>query len=96
MSVNVTNTGAVAGTETIQLYMQDVTASIVRPVKELKNFAKAELKAGESKIVTMTLEKANMGFYDDFMNYKLEDGKFRIYVGGDSRNCLNEELVVKF
>ena len=96
VSVTITNTGAVDGTETAQLYMQDVTASLVRPVKELKGFAKAELKAGESKIVTMILAKCDMGFYNNEVEYCLEDGKFRIYVGGDSRNCLMEEMMVKF
>jgi len=38
----------------------------------------------------------DMGFYDDDMNYRLEDGKFILYMGGDSRNCLSEEVDVKF
>ncbi len=96
VGVTVTNTGNVDGIETVQLYMQDVTASLVRPVKELKGFAKAGLKAGENKTVTLTLAKKDMGFYDDFMNYRLEDGKFNIFVGGDSKNCLKEEVHVKF
>ncbi len=96
VSVTLTNTGDVEGTETAQLYMQDVAASLVRPVKELKGFAKETLKAGESKVITMTLAKKDMGFYNNDVEYCLEDGKFRIYVGGDSRNCLMAEVNVKF
>lgn len=94
--VNVTNEGPMAGTETVQLYMQDVTASIVRPVKELKGFAKVTLGAGETSGVTLELAKKNMGFYDDDMNYCLEDGKFNIYVGGNSRDCLKKEVSLYF
>lgn len=94
--VNVTNADDMAGTETVQLYMQDVTASIVRPVKELKGFAKVTLAAGETFGVTLELLKKNMGFYDDDMNYCLEDGKFNIYVGGNSRDCLKTEIRLSF
>lgn len=95
-SVDVENTGSVEGTETVQLYMRDVAASIVRPVKELKGFAKVTLKPGEKKNVSISLEKENMGFYDDERNYRLEDGKFIIYVGGNSRECLACECDVSF
>lgn len=96
VTVDVTNTGAVAGTETVQLYMQDVTGSIVRPVKELKGFIKLELKVGEIKKAMFTLKKQDMGFYDNDSNYLLEDGLFRIYVGGNSRECLCEEIRITF
>lgn len=96
VSVDVENTGSVEGTETVQLYMRDVAASIVRPVKELKGFAKVTLKPGEKKNVSISLEKENMGFYDDERNYRLEDGKFIIYVGGNSRECLACECDVSF
>ncbi|MDO4622817.1 MAG: glycoside hydrolase family 3 N-terminal domain-containing protein [Eubacteriales bacterium] len=96
VSVDVTNSGAVDGTETVQLYMQDVAASLVRPVRELKGFAKAELKAGETKTVTMELAKADMGFYDNDKNYKTEDGLFRIFAGHSSKENLCSEVTVQF
>ena len=96
ITVDVANTGDRAAVETVQLYMQDVTASIVRPVKELKGFTKVELKSGEKKVISMNLEKKNMGFYKDSGEYVLEDGKFRIYVGGNSKDCLMEEVEIKF
>ena len=96
VEVDVTNTGDRAGVETVQLYMQDVTARIVRPVKELKGYAKVELKPGQTERVTLTLGKQDMGFYVDSGEYVLEDGLFRIYVGGSSAQCLKEEIEVKF
>ena len=96
VSVQVTNTGHVEGTETVQLYMQDVTASIVRPVKELRGFTKVTLEPGQSVQVKLILMKEKMGFYDDDMSYRLEDGKFNIYAGGNSRDCLKKEIQVKF
>ncbi|MDD3403955.1 MAG: glycoside hydrolase family 3 N-terminal domain-containing protein [Hespellia sp.] len=96
VTVDVRNAGAVAGTETVQLYMQDVTASLVRPVKELKDFTKLDLDVGETKTATLTLKKKDMGFYDNDGKYLLEDGLFRIYVGGNSRDCLCEEAGVTF
>lgn len=95
-SVTVGNTGKTAGEETVQLYMRDCVASIVRPVKELKAFAKVRLEPGESRKVTLRLRKADMGFYDDVMDYHLEDGTFEFYVGGDSENCLKVTREVFF
>lgn len=96
VSVRVKNTGSRAGEETVQLYLRDVTGSIVRPVKELKAFGKVTLEPGESREVTLTLAKKDMGFYNDEMEYCLEDGAFIFYVGGNSRDCLEEERRVTF
>lgn len=96
VTVSVTNTGDRAGEETVQLYIRDVTASIVRPVRELKAFEKVTLAPGGSKRVTLTLDKAHMGFYNDDMEYCLEDGSYIFYVGGNSRDCLECEQQVRF
>ena len=96
VTVSVKNTGDRIGTETVQLYMQDVTASLVRPVKELRDFAKVELAPNEEKCVELTLKKAEMGFYDNQGQYVKEDGLFRIYVGGNSKDCLCKEIRIKF
>ena len=95
-SVTLTNTGDRAGKETVQFYMQDVTASLVRPVKELKGFEKVCLEPGESKTVCFWLEKKDMGFCDNEGKYRLEDGLFRFYVGGSSKDCLMAEAEIKF
>lgn len=96
IAVDVENTGERAGRETVQLYMQDVAASIVRPVKELKGFAKADLQPGEKKTVRFSLKKKDMGFFDNDGKVRLEDGLFRIYAGGNSEECLMQEIEVKF
>ena len=94
--VDVANTGGRDGRETVQLYTQDVAASLVRPVKELKRFEKVALAAGEKKSVQFTLPKAELGFFDNDGKYLLEDGLFRIYAGGSSRECLSEEIRLAF
>ena len=76
--------------------MQDVTASIVRPVKELKDYQRVSLAPGEEQTVGFTLPKAAMGFYDNSGRYQLENGLFRIYVGGSSRDCLMQEKRLTF
>ena len=86
VTVTVANTGDRTGTETVQLYMQDVTATLVRPVKELKGFTKVTLDPGASVDVTMSLKKSDMGFYDNDANYRIEDGKFNIFVGTNQKN----------
>ena len=96
ISVNLKNTGEKEGTEVAQLYMQDVTASLVRPVKELKDFKRITLKPGEEETLSFTLKKQDMGFYDNNGKYLLEDGIFRIYAGGNSRDNLVQEITVKF
>jgi len=87
-SVNVTvtikNTGKVVGTELLQLYIRDVYSSATRPVKELKDFARVELKAGESKTISFTITPDKLAFYDRNMNYVVESGDFEIMVGASS------------
>jgi len=95
-AVTLKNTGSVKATEVVQLYMQDVTASIVRPVKELKGFKKVTLSEGQRTKVEIELKKEEMGYFNNQEEYVLEDGLFRIYVGGNSSDCLCEEIALKF
>lgn len=94
--VRVRNTGEREGRETVQLYLQDVSASLVRPVKELKRFQKVLLAPGEETLVQFNLPKQEMGFYDNEGQYHLENGQFRICAGGNSRDCLMEEAWIEF
>lgn len=96
VSVRLKNSGDRSGTEVVQMYMRDVTASLVRPVKELKGFRRMELEAGQAREVCMELMKQDMGFYNDQGEYILESGSFRIYAGGNSRDCLSEEISLCF
>ena len=92
----VRNEGDRAGVETVQLYTRDVTASIVRPVKELKAFQKVALEPGECCSVSFRLEKDKLGFFLEDGSYTLEDGLFRFYLGGSSADCLAAELEITF
>jgi len=93
--VTVKNSGKVDGEEVVQLYIRDVTASIVRPVKELKAFQKVFLKAGETKEISFVLTGKDLSFYDGEGNARLENGAFKIMVGGDSKNVLEKGFVLQ-
>ena len=88
VSITVRNTGNYDGEEVVQLYIQDVAASIVRPVKELKAFQKVALKAGEEKVIKFTIGAKELSFYDADGNTQLEPGEFKIFVGGSSANTM--------
>ncbi len=88
-TIDLTNTGDVAGEEVTQLYIRDVSASLARPVKELKGFEKNMLKPSESKTITFVLTDKELGFFDNEGNYHVEDGKFDIMVGGSSEKVMN-------
>ncbi len=94
VSVNVRNSGAFDGEEVVQLYVQDVVASITRPLKELKGFKKLFLKAGESQIVTFTLSKDDLAFYHHDLSFSAEPGEFVVFVGANSTDCLKGTFVM--
>src|ERR1043165_1909237 len=85
-SVTVTNTGNYDGEETVQLYIQDLVGSVVRPVKELKGFQKIFLKKGERKQVSFTIDIDKLKFYNDQLKYIYEPGDFKIYIGSNSQD----------
>jgi beta-glucosidase len=95
VTITVKNTGKYDGEEVVQLYIRDIAASIVRPVKELKGFQKIALKVGESKEVTFTLTSKELSFYDSNGNTVLEAGAFKIMVGGNSKNVMEKGFEVK-
>nr|WP_315222118.1 beta-glucosidase BglX [uncultured Flavobacterium sp.] len=92
LTVDVTNTGNVDGKEVVQLYINDVAASVVRPVKELKGFELIALKKGETKTVQFSLTDKELGFYDNNGKFLTESGLFNVLVGWNS----NEGLTSKF
>ena len=95
VSLTVSNTGQYDGKEVVQLYIHDIAASIVRPIKELKGFELVELKKGESKQVTFTLDGSKLGFYDNEGNYLVEPGQFSVFVGGSSITSLEGSFKLK-
>ena len=78
------NTGAMAGTEVVQLYLQDLVGSRVRPVKALKGFQKVSLQPGERVDVQFTITEEMLRFYTARNRFESEPGIFRVYVGTDS------------
>ncbi|MGE6578294.1 beta-glucosidase family protein [Paenibacillus xylanexedens] len=87
VQVRVTNTGDRAGKEIVQLYVSDVESTVIRPVKELKAFAKVALEPGESKVVSFTLNKRSFAYYNvDMKDWHVETGEFEIQVGSSSRD----------
>ncbi len=81
---NVENTGDREGTQVVQLYLQDVTASVSRPVKELVGFEKIALKPHEKGQVKFVIKYDMLKFWNDKMQYVAEPGKFNVFVGSDS------------
>ena len=87
VSVDVTNTGATDGAEVVQLYINDVKSTIDRPVKELKNFEKVYLKAGETKTVTFEIDAQDLSYFDaDKHEWVAEPGKFKALIGSSSED----------
>jgi beta-glucosidase len=85
ISVDVTNTGKVAGKEVVQVYVHDHRSRLVRPPKELKGFAKVELQPGETKTVTLALDFRAFAYYHPaYQQWITEEGEFDILVGASS------------
>ncbi len=85
-TVTVKNTGSYEGKEVVQLYIRDMVGSVTRPVKELKGFQKINLKPGESKDVTFTIDVNDLKFYNSDLQFVAEPGDFRIFIGANSRD----------
>ena len=96
-SVTVTNSGERFGEEVVQLYIQDLVGSVVRPVKELKGFEKIALKPGQSEKVTFTIGVDDLAFYTRDMSFKAESGEFKLFVGSSSEDlqALSFKLTAK-
>lgn len=88
VQVRVSNTGARAGEEVVQLYVRDRVGSVTRPVRELKGFEKLALQPGESRVVTFTLHAADLAFWRADRTWGAEPGDFDVFVGGDSNAAL--------
>ncbi|MFK4302844.1 MULTISPECIES: glycoside hydrolase family 3 N-terminal domain-containing protein [unclassified Paenibacillus] len=85
-SVKVTNTGAVSGEEIVQMYIQDVYGSVVRPVKELKGFKKVTLAAGETQEIHFHITEADLAYWNVDKELAAEPGDFKVYIGSNSRD----------
>jgi beta-glucosidase len=94
VSVDVTNTGTVAGKEVVQVYVHDQKSELIRPPKELKGFAKIELQPGETKTVTIALDFRSFAYYNPaYKGWITEDGDFDILIGASSAEIRFKETV---
>ncbi len=85
VSVDVTNTGKIAGKEAVQVYVHDHKSKLTRPPKELKGFAKVELQPGETRTVTVALDSRAFAYYHPgYRQWITEDGEFDVLIGASS------------
>ncbi|MGE7956704.1 beta-glucosidase BglX [Pseudomonas sp. NPDC089530] len=91
-SVTVKNTGKRDGETVVQLYIQDVAGSMIRPIKELKDFQKVQLKAGEQKVIRFSISEDDLKFYNAQLKYAAEPGEFKVEIGLDSRDVKQQSF----
>ena len=84
VSFTLTNTGKFDGEEVVQLYLKDQVGSVVRPVKELRDFQKVFLKARASQKITFTIDKEKLAFYNAKLEWTPEPGTFEVQLGSSS------------
>ena len=90
VSFEVENQSNREGYETIQMYIQDLYGSVVRPVKELKAFKKMFFKPFETKKIQFKINTEMLKFWNGDLKYVVEDGEFKVFVGGNSADTLEE------
>ncbi len=95
VTVTVKNVGKVKGEEVAQLYIRDIVASVVRPVKELKGFEKFSLEPNESKDIQFILTDQELGFYDNAGKFTVEPGEFEVMAGTNSQEGLKGKFTRK-
>lgn len=95
VAVEIRNSGNRTGEEVVQLYIQDLFASVTRPIKELRDFKKIELEPGESQNVSFVLTEEDFSFYSQQLEKVVEPGRFKIFVGSNARDVMEAEVVVQ-
>jgi beta-glucosidase len=93
--VDLTNTGARAGSEVVQLYIRDRVSSVTRPVRELKGFRRVFLRPGETAIVELAITSSSLACYDIDMRWVVEPGEFEVMVGSSSRDADLQRVVLR-
>ena len=95
VSAEITNTGTKTGTEIVQLYIRDLTGSMVRPVKELKGFKRIKLDPGDTEKITFSLNTDKLSFYNQYMELVTEPGKFKVWIGRNAEEGLEAEFNIE-
>jgi beta-glucosidase len=94
VSAAITNTGTLPGEEIVQLYVRDLVAEVTRPVQELKGFQKISLQPGESQTVHFEIPTQRLGFHGTDMQYKVEPGDFKVWIGPNATEGLEGDFKV--
>jgi len=85
---DITNTGQTSGTDVAQLYIHNLDARILQPVRQLEGFNRVSLAPGQTRTVTFTLNRSNLGYYDNSGGYQVQPGAFDVFVGDSSTGGL--------
>jgi beta-glucosidase len=93
-TANVTNTGSRTGDEVVQLYIHDPVASISQPVRRLRAFDRVTLTPGQTKTVSFTLNRNDVGFYNNSGRFVVEPGQIDVYVGDSSKAAMTKSFMV--
>jgi beta-glucosidase len=94
VSLDVSNTGQVGGDEVVQLYVKDMESSVIQPEKELREFKRISIAAGETKTVQLQLSYDDFTFWNENTgDFDIEEGKFEIQVGGSSQDIRLSERI---
>ena len=92
VNIIVKNCSDIDAKETVQLYIQDLIGSVVRPIKELKDFKKVLIKANEEIKIEFIITEKMLKFWNRDLEYISEKGEFKVYVGSNSRDCLENKF----
>ena len=95
VSVKIKNDSNRIGEEIVQLYIQDLVAKVVRPVKELKAFQKVVILPKQEKEVTFEISEDMLKFWDENLRYDSENGDFKVYIGTNSEDTLFDTFSFK-
>jgi beta-glucosidase len=96
VTLNLKNTGKTAGEEVVQLYLKDRFGSVIRPVKELKDFRKLMLQPGETKSIIFDIDSEMLSFYNNDLQWVAEEGEFELMIGSSSADIrLKESFELK-
>jgi beta-glucosidase len=95
VSANITNTGSAAGDDVTQLYIHEDGTSILQPVRRLDGFQRVTLKPGQTKTVTFTLGRDQIGFYNSSGQFEVDPGTVDVYVGDNSVGGLQGQFAVR-
>lgn len=95
VSIQIKNNSTIKGKEVVQLYIRDLFGSIVRPVKELKDFKMVELSPNETKTIEFTINQKTITFFTANKIWEAEKGDFKVFVGGNSEDVLEANFELK-